>query len=382
MMVGILNLQSTRSNYGAVLQAAALEQFVRDHVTDEVEHIDYSIPDSAREKPGLMQIVRWKVHGLKRRLRTLAGLPVPVRLEHVADVEVFEHFRKKNLRRTEAVSDMAGLERVSGDYDAVIVGSDQVWRLAFTGPGLPAFFLSFSPESCRRIAYAASFGTDQWEGDKHQTVEAKRYLDQFHAVSVREQSGLSICTDVFGISATHVLDPVLLMGREYFEGLLEQDPVETSHTDIIYYKLRDGVVQYADIEAIARGFGESIDNIYYKPKISEATGQSQHSFYPVLEWVEKIRGCGKMLVTDSFHGICFAILFEKDFVWIPNEDGGLSRLESLFQQLGLSDRRCRSVEDAKRMMTEGGQIDYVQVNAKLDALRKQSADYLLMALKG
>ena len=382
MRVGIFNLQSTRANYGAVLQAAALEQFVREHVTPNVEHIDFSIPQSAKPKPRMVQFFRWKLHGLKRRLRKMAGRPVPVSLKSVANVEVFEQFRKQNLNRTEPVSDRAGLERVSQGYDAVIVGSDQVWRLAFTGPGLYAFFLSFVPEGCRRIAYAASFGTDQWEGTRQQTVEARRYLEQFCAVSVRERSGLAICSDVLGVKATHVLDPVLLAGREYFEGLLESEPVKTAHTDIVYYKLRDGIVQYADIEAIAAGLGQSIDNIYYKPLRTESSSRIEHSFYPVLEWVDKIRGCGRMLVTDSFHGICFAILFEKDFLWIPNEDGGLSRLESLFEQLGLSDRRCRSVEDAQRMMADGCRIDFGKVNARLDVLRKLSAEFLINSLMG
>lgn len=379
MKVGILNLQQTRFNYGALLQAAALEHYVRDNTGAEVEHINYIPPKAAPKKYSLLFRAKWKICGLIGRAfgRNKGGHAVA--LTEIGRAEVFEEFRKKWMVRTEKATSLDELAAISTDYDVGVVGSDQVWRLLYTLHTFPAFFLSFLPEHCRRIAYAASFGTDQWEGDEVITEKTASLLRKFSAISVREKSGLAICQKEFGLSVEHVLDPTLLIGRAFFDKIINDQAPAVADNDFVYYKLRDGFCGYDDVEKLVIGQCSSIENIYYRCEQADS-GETLYSYHSVAEWLGKIRAAKRMLITDSFHGICFAILFEKDFVWIPNESAGTSRLESLLGFLGLADRKCTSLAEMKRMLKIEMSIDYVPVNVKLDQMRTTSRAFLLNAL--
>jgi hypothetical protein len=260
------------------------------------------------------------------------------------------------------------------------VGSDQVWRLLYTRHTFPAFFLPFGSEDCRRIAYAASFGTDQWEGDAEETAEATRCLKKFDAISVREASGVQVCRDIFGVQATHVLDPVLLIGRAFFDGLIDQAALDLETVDCVYYKLRGGTFGFEDVQGVTGQLGLSIENIYFKTMPTDS-GENEYHFHSVPEWLGKLRACDRMLITDSFHGICFAMLFERDFVWIPNENAGTSRLESLLGELGLMGRKCTDLSEVERFLQSDTRIDYAKVSQKLESMRGASRDFLVGVLK-
>jgi hypothetical protein len=151
MKVGIINLQNSRSNYGAVLQAGALEEFIRQNVTSDVEHINFTPPPAPKKKSSPVEPAQKELPATQ-----------DVDLNDVKNVEAFEAFRVESLTRTKALCNLDELKEASKCYDAVVVGSDQVWRLEYTRHTFPAFFLAFTPEHCQRVAYAASFGTDQW----------------------------------------------------------------------------------------------------------------------------------------------------------------------------------------------------------------------------
>lgn len=382
MKIGILNLQSTRANYGAVLQAAALEEFIREKTGCEVEHLNYMPPEPLPRKVSVAQFLIWKIDGFNKRLSVFLGHPIPGSLNDVGDIEVFEQFRESSISRTEALYNLEDLKEASQNYDVVVVGSDQIWRLAYTRQTFPAFFLSFVPDKCRKIAYAASFGTDRWEGDAQETREAAAFLCEFAGISVREKSGVDICRNVFDVEATHVLDPVLLVGRSYFNDLVNSNVGKTTaESDIVYYRLRGGTFGFNEIKKAGEQAGYSVENIYYRSCPSVSGDQVEHFFYSVTDWLAKIKTCRKMLVTDSFHGICFALLFEKNFIWIPNKEAGTSRLDSLLGELGLMERKCTSLVAVKRTIKASARIDYGKVNARLKTLREASADFLIDATK-
>lgn len=107
------------------------------------------------------------------------------------------------------------LRRLNRETKAFIVGSDQVWRHKYSRLfGRDLFWLSFAAPNAKKIAYAASFGRDRWEADFESTLAAKYYISRFDRVSVREDDGVGICRDVFGVEASHVLDPVFWLIRQ------------------------------------------------------------------------------------------------------------------------------------------------------------------------
>jgi len=366
--VGILNFHYSNNNYGAVLQAAALSKSIKD-IGYLVETIDF-IPVSIKKPKSVRNIVG----DLLRAVGLKKAAPEKPKVENG---HVFEDFRCEWLPRTiEQYHNLEDLNAIAERYSAVVVGSDQVWRPAMTLEFAAAYFLSFVPNSCHRVSYAASFGVDYWQ-EKNicvSTAEIKKEVQKFHSVSVREDSGVDICKEIFNVKAQHVLDPTLLAGRELFDDIIKQAQVEAKVCDVVYYKLDIDDLFLKQIEQIESLLNYTSENIYYYK-------QNELYFYkPVAEWLSNLREC-KLIITDSFHCICFAILFEKQFVYLPNKERGMSRLESLLGQLGLKNRICYDPEKLSDKNFVEEVIEYAKVNSKLAELRVASLEFISSSLR-
>lgn len=129
-----------------------------------------------------------------------------------------DHFIQRNICRR-PVNTMHDIRR--GQYDAFVVGSDQIWRPHFF-PHIEEAFLSFARGwDVKRVAYAPSFGTDTWEYSAAQTARCARLLKDFDAVSVREQSGVALCRRHLGVSARHVPDPTMLLPASDYSAIID-----------------------------------------------------------------------------------------------------------------------------------------------------------------
>lgn len=373
-------MQYASNNYGALLQAAGLEWLVREHTAGDVEHIDYIPPQAPRIAPSVMT----RIQNIPRRLLR-RGKGIVKRLLHCeskppvfpTDYHVFEEFRNQYLRRTPRITSHEEMLNRQWDYDAVIVGSDQVWRLMYITGSEDVFFLKFLPQACRRIAYAASFGTDKWGGnDKPElTSSIKNELNRFDSISVREKSGISICKDVFGVEAKHVLDPTLLAGRDFYERIINNGSCHEEPADIAYYNIRNQEIPCSLVRDTALKYGKSVKNIYFR-------SQQGHpdTYYAFPEWLKLIRDA-HIVITDSFHAACFAILFEKNFYVLPSPGGGMTRIESLLSDLGLGDIFINSRADLDKALAGPKAINYNSVNGRLETLRKSSMNFLKDALR-
>lgn len=369
--IGIINYQYSCSNYGAVLQAAALHWYIDKTFTVECEHINY-IP--SRKKTS--QLRKFKVF-IGDFLRYIGVKKQTIKHDSFKNSYVFEDFRKAWLPRSPIVySSLEQLKSSELAYDYVIVGSDQVWRPSYTEDSTMVYFLSFVGDSVKRIAYAASFGNDHWEcsADDELTRFTRLELDKFSAISVREDSGINVCKEVFGCEdISHVLDPTLLAGKEFFDQILAESD-EFLEEKVVYYKLELDEKFTSFVSSLCEQFNLASENIYYK--------DLKRSYYyeSVENWVNKIKN-GKVIVTDSFHCICLAIIYEKDFLYYPNDNRGLSRLESLLKMLEIKDRIYIDTEvNPIEYYASLDKIDYTRVNSLLESLRVQSGEYLENAL--
>jgi hypothetical protein len=351
------------------LQAAALNKAI-EMLGYQVETIDF-IPEVTVQPKS----VRNMVGDILRLLGLRAKAP---KLKPMENEHVFEDFRLTWLPRSEAkYCNLSDLNTISTEYSTVIVGSDQVWRPAMTQEFALAYFLSFVPESCKRVSYAASFGIDYWQEKNIRTSTANvvKEVQKFHAVSVREDSGVGICKNVFDVNAEHVLDPTLLVGREFFEETIKHSPVSDHPADIVYYKLDVNHKFLSQLKQIEEQLDYRSEDIYY----SQVDGK--YFFTPVTQWLVKLRD-SKLIISDSFHCICFAILFEKEFIYYPNAERGMSRLESLLKSIGLEHRICRDQNllnnSAETYLTK--KIDYMLVNRILEDSRHTSFTFLKNAI--
>lgn len=377
--VGLLNFHYSDHNYGAVLQAGALADVIS-QLGYSVEHIDF-IPAKIAHKKSFRQLLVSVLNllGIENLIKRLLGKKIYIKPK-VTGGEVFEEFRNAWIARgSQTYTSATQLTAVGSAYSVVVVGSDQVWRpnmFVNKQQDVDAYFLSFLPDQVTRISYAASFGVDHWEEiqDISLSEHVRSSMAKFSAVSVREQSGVAICRDIFSVDAQHVLDPTLLNGVEFFERVIAQAGVCQQNENVVYYKLDVDAEFIAAIDNIGHILQAPIEDIYYQKS------ESGYSYIPVADWLAKIRD-SKFVVTDSFHCVCLAILFNKEFICFANKGRGMARLQSLLASVGIEGRLCDEQQSLSDFFEKCKPINYIDVRRKLSLLRRDSMAYLNSSLQ-
>ena len=201
--------------------------------------------------------------------------------------------------------------------DAIIVGSDQVWRPSMN-LCVEDMYLRFAKDiSARRIAYAASFGVNEWEYTEKQTKECSALAKKFKAISVREESGVDMCKENLDVDATWVLDPTLLLKKGDYLKICE-NVTASSKPYLAAYVLNMSDSIRKECEQVAAEKGMEL-------KMFSADSKATLT---IPEWLAMFRDAS-YVVTDSFHGTVFSIIFGKEFNCIYNETRGAARFESL-----------------------------------------------------
>lgn len=264
--------------------------------------------------------------------------------------------------------------------DAIIVGSDQVWR-PYYSPCQPNYFLDFLPldSKVKRISYAASFGGDDWnEWGEELTKQCSNLLQKFGAVSVREKSGIRLCKEHFGVDAVQVLDPTMLLNKEDYLRVIEK-PLKGRGTLFNYVLDRSDVKRY-----IIRTIAERTNKMAFDsmPELDDCVynlyGDIDKAVYPPVEnWLSAFVEA-EMVVTDSFHGTVFSIINNKPFWVVGNEGRGMARFETLLSLFGLENRLISA--KTLNQVDFNAPIEWEKVNAKRTEMQKISMDFLIKAL--
>lgn len=344
MKIGILNFYYSNNNYGAVLQAYALRNMIKG-MGYEAEIINF------RNSPYSLKAL------------------VDIYKKYKEPDNPFEAFRRNHLGiKKFGLFFPFQLKSLVSKYDAFVVGSDQVWRPDHSRIHRYFFYLSFVPDDKLKISYAASFGKDYWDcQDKEYTRKAKQLIQRFDAISLREKSGCDICQDLFKVDCSQVLDPVLLGGEDVFKKITNPQ----SHKSRVVYYLLDKPSFKEDILEIAEAsFQEKPVNIHF------AGTKGAPCYYDVEQWLDYIRDAD-LIITDSFHCICFSIIFKKKFICVLNEKRGVARLKDLFSDLSISG--CIYDGTNFNSVIENT-IDYNKVDSTLKELRDKSYNFLKQAL--
>lgn len=375
MKIGILTLP-LHTNYGGLLQNFALQQALK-QLGCCVYTIDIQI------KKSLFAEVRTYVSLLLKHNRLRKnGKPVFPGLPNSREIAIIRtytnKFIKENISTTRPyfVSDLKGLR----GFDAIIVGSDQVWRKAYC-PDIRAFFLGFlKPTSkVRRIAYAASFGVDHLEYNQKTIRMCSKLVERFDAISVREYSGVALFRKYFGMSPAHLVDPTLLLGRNDYLRLLNLQGAKPKGSLTTY--VLDESSRVSEVVAFAeKELGLMVNRLGPKKHFSKKNrSQIDQCVYPPVE--DWIRGFydADFVITDSFHGTVFSIIFQKPFVAIGNSERGLSRFKSLLSKLGLASQLYIPSNDFDQNLLSK-KIDYSKVNFLLDKWRSESIDFIKSSL--
>lgn len=356
MKIGILT-QHFLLNYGGIIQNFALQQVLLKLGHDPLtfEH------DTCYSR------TRWFLRSAKHVLKnhSLKGLPVYPTYQGRIGNKNFIKFVLKNIRSVTVNDFTPDLTQKYG-LDAYVVGSDQVWRPAFNlGPRLGNMFLDFAGDDVKKISYAASFGCKEWEYTEEQERMCGKLAKRFDAISVREASGVDLCKEHFGVDATLVLDPTLLLNKEDYGKVCHDVPKKEKHIFVYSLVVSEGVLAVA--EKVAEAMGLSI--------IVKQAGRKVKKEDTIEDWFAEFRDAD-YVVTDSFHGMVFSIIFNKPFSIVMNPSGGNDRYLSLLSQLGLMEQ---IVSDELQPVFSA--IDWSDVNHRLTELRKASFEFLKTNLK-
>lgn len=221
-------------------------------------------------------------------------------------------------------------------------------------------------------AYAASFGKGEWLLDSKETEETKLLASNFIAISVRERSAVDLCRNYWGIDAKHVLDPALLLDAEDY---LKTITLKRESNILFAYVLDESSLKRDIVEAMANSRKLKIYRCMPKEElINGVTKNLDNCIYPPVDnWLNGFNNA-TCVVTDSFHGVVFSIIFRKPFVVIGNTQRGMARFESLLTMLGLENRMVKDVDSAIEMMDTS--IDYESVYAILKCKRCEALNFL------
>lgn len=371
MRIGILTLP-LHSNYGGVLQAWALQTVLEKsgHVVDVFNLKTIIHNNHSRASMPIVYAKR-----LIKNLITKSYTPILFE-KHIYAEDIYKNKSIYEFTRSQInVRVVKNLKSIPiNDYDCIIVGSDQIWRKDYieklwnTKHPEDAFLCDKKYNQIIKLAYAASLGNDDWEFNDYQTNQISQALRKFKFVSVRETSGTSILNKKLNLQVDCVLDPTMLLtADDYIQKLALKisnidngclvsyilDPNEKT-TELVNTVLSAKHLQLTELNKI----------------------QEDGTKLPIEVWVENIASAD-IVITDSFHGCVFSLIFRKPLIFVGNDIRGNARFETLIDTFGLNKNMVKSVEDFDESLTYRLPND---IDSKIENQRKRSLNLLMSNL--
>lgn len=259
------------------------------------------------------------------------------------------------------------------EADAYLSGSDQVWNTQNHNPDddLKVYYLGFAPKGKKRVAYAGSFGKNDFT--EIETAIMKEYLAQYDSISVREDDGFNILQRLGFNNGVHVVDPTLLLSGDEWKSFASSHKKPKPGYIFVYNLNRNQLIKQIAVR-LSKQTGLRIIN--FADTYDFIPGAKNRLVNNAFDFINHIAGAD-YVVTDSFHGTAFSINLNRQVVTVKAPRYN-SRLESILRLTGLVSRMVENVEDGVKVSME--RIDYNSVNEKLDAARTVSMDYLKVAL--
>lgn len=330
MKIGIVTFWWTDDNYGQILQCYALQYFLK-----SIGHEPFLI----KTYPNDYGIYKGKRYLLMKFLKYM-------KIDHIFNIiknksidkqvvgvdsnnRNFECFRNKYIVSTSHIYKYHDLLEKPPIADMYITGSDQVWCLPS-----PVYFLNWGESRIKRYSYAASFGFEN--SSSHYLAKITPWLKKFDYISVRESSGIKICKQAGRNDAKCVPDPTLLLSKDVYLNLIDDKDIEKCSYILLY--LLGNKINFNIEEVYTFAKENSLKVVYVA---SQGRFDNYLKEYPTVErWLSLVNGA-KYVITNSFHGTVFSILFKRNFMVIPlsGKDSRMNtRIENLLSNYDLMDR--------------------------------------------
>ena len=343
-------------NYGAVLQAYGLQEYLASLFSD-VQILDY------RPLSLVGQYKYINTYSLASILMSLWSLPSFYRKKRA-----FKRFEKNLHITTESFDHKVDITQQAFDY--CFLGSDQIWNPEITDGFDSVYFGDVPfPIGVKKIAYAASIGKSFFT--EEETVQFKALTARIDEISMREEEAKDLVKKVTGRTAAVVVDPTILSGCDCFKKFIHK--VRYSHYIFVYTLRSDsGAIEVANQIATSKGLQivqvSGVRKGLHFPKHKVIYDAGVEDFLSLIYHADYV-------VTDSFHGTAFSILFHKGFITIPHKTRG-GRMVSLLSKAGLLSRLSHQLTDELLRET----IDWFDVDKRIDQVREESKNFLKSAI--
>lgn len=273
------------------------------------------------------------------------------------------------------------LKELNSKCDMFLTGSDQIWNYGINKTFDFVFMLNFADDSKKKISFGTSFGHSKDGTPADQLPKIRNLIRRYDAVSLREKSGVDICRDVYGINAQEVVEPVFCMTRQEYIEIAEKselnietpyivtyilDPTPAKREAIQYYEKISGMKAINVLDGDPRVYDRNKD-ILNLPNTMGKIG---------AEDLMKLYSNASLVITDSFHGTAFAIIFNKPFLSVCNLRRGSVRFVELLNKFDLSDRLASDPDNIPKDIRFFDTIDYSKINKTIEAERKASISWL------
>lgn len=358
MKIGIIT-QPLSNNYGGLLQNWALQQVLLANGHDPItlDLLVQRYPLRLRFNVAAKNFIKAILPGNYTK-----GILAPMKRSQQSDAFIQQHIKTSDRIDRYKKSDI-----LKYGLDCIIVGSDQVWRPRYN-IFLKDMFLNFCrTNKIRKLAYAASLGVDNWELTTMQTRQVRRLIQKFEVVSVREKTATGLLEKYLNCKADKVLDPTLLLKGDDYSPLISNQ-----------LKSRNSYIAVYILDANPNLMALVNDFVNYKGLPVVTFSADDHMDLTVSDWLLTIKDAD-YVITDSFHGMVFCILFRKEFYVMSNPIRGNSRFTSLLESVGLTSRMITS--QTIDNVLQCSPINWEIVNSKLERLRCDSLHLLFNALR-
>lgn len=353
MTIGILTFHWS-TNYGAVLQTYSLQEYLK-ALGHDVKIINY-VPVKK---------------SLKNCFQYRNPKNIIKQLKELKKEQSFIPFRKKWLQLTKQYNTLEELQNDSPNLDVYICGSDQVWNPYFLAKGekkiTPSYFLPFGGSDVKRISYAVSMGVTEYPEELKKVILP--LIKKFNYLGVRENTGKQILEDMDFKDVSLVPDPTILLTEERLTKLIPSSAKRNS--DIFFYILQENQ------NTIKKTLQFSKDTL----KLKVASNLSE-PFMSIENWLLNLRNT-QFVVTNSFHGVIFSILFKKPFVVVPIENrlkGMNDRIITLLSNFNLESRILDVYDEDKVKILFKTPIDWEKIEEIRDEMKDIAYKFLTTSL--
>ncbi len=366
------------NNYGAELQAFALHHKLKlmGYDNEIINYLYYKNPEYIAElksKPLIKTAIKNKLKDVALKwLDWYSAFRYPKLA--IVRKQRFDDFHKKYTALSKPYRSYSQLYDSKLAYETFMVGSDQVWN-PNNGTNLAPYFLTFAPENANKVSYASSFGVGNIEQMYY--PQYKEWLNNLTHVSNRETSGLAIIKKITGRNATHVVDPTLLLSKKEWEDIMV--PYQSKEPYILFFIFKKNSFAENLAYKIQAKTGYKIIRVCKNemPLESDDKILNIRDFGPA-EFLG-LYSSASIVLTTSFHGSVFSLLFEKPFYVItPSSKNNNSRQESLMAQVNLRHRLLREGDDVD--LEQLYAINFDEIRRKMEKEVERSVAFLKNAI--